>query len=57
MKTRSIIQHLGISATSIIACMVGVWFFAEPHFNEKVDERINGFIESPAMQVYVNSVV
>ena len=57
MKLNNTVKNLGVNLSSIMAVIVGLWFFGETHFNNKVDERINLFLKSPEMQIYIDNVI
>lgn len=49
----------GVAGTfSSIGIIFGfLWLFAEPPINNKIDERISFFLDSPAMSVYIDNVI
>jgi len=59
-KNNKIKSELYLLAKGIVfmASVIGaIWFFGEDSFNAKVDERIDLFLQSDAMKVYVDEVV
>jgi len=57
MKLNNTVKSLGVNLSSIMAVIVGLWFFGKAPFNTKVDERINLFLTSAAMQIYIDDVI
>ena len=51
------LKSFGATMTGIIAIVLGLWFFGEAPFNEKVDGRIELYLQSAAMSVYVDQVI
>lgn len=56
-KVRSELYLLGKGMIFIVTVIGAIWFFGRAPFNEKVDERIDLYIDSPAMKVYVDKVI
>jgi len=57
MKLNNTVKSLGVNLSSIMAVIIGLWFFGKAPFNNKVDERINLFLTSAAMQIYIDDVI
>jgi len=57
IKIKSELFLLGKGIVFIASVIGAIWFFGEDSFNAKVDGRIQGFIKSDAMKVYVDGVV
>lgn len=56
-KVRSELYLLGKGIIFIVSVITAIWFFGRAPFNEKVDARLQLFIDSPAMQVYIDGII
>ena len=57
IKIKSELYLLAKGVVFMAAVIGAIWFFGEDSFNTKVDKRIDLFLESDAMKVYVDGVV
>lgn len=56
LKIDTPLKSLSTMLIAVVGLVGAFWFFGRAPFNEKVDERIQAYLDSPAMTVYVQEI-